>query len=260
MSAGNRDEPASQFGEGPAYEVLRKDSAAQLLFLCDHGGQKIPDSLARYDWSMARDKHIAYDIGAADMARTLSARFEAPAVLGVYSRLVVDLNRFRHDPTYIPPVSDGVAIPANADLDGETISRRTDAFFSPYHMAVTQQIDTMLQHHEQVYVVLVHSMTDRMNGAFRPQHAEIMYADDDRMARPLIRELSRDTRFCVGDNEPYKLDETDFTAVTHCARRGLPHVQFEIRQDLIGTRRDAELWADRIGDAIANADFANLDW
>lgn len=257
MSAGNKLETALQCGEGPAYEILRKDSASQLLFLCDHGGQKIPDSLAGYDWNMARDKHIAFDIGAADMARTLSARFEAPAVLGVYSRLVVDLNRFRHDPTYIPPVSDGVAIPANANLDEETVSRRTDAYFAPYHMAVTQQIDHMLQQHKQVYVVLVHSMTDRMNGTFRPQHAEIMYADDDRMARPLIGELSRDTRFCIGDNEPYQLDETDFTAITHCARRGLPHVQFEVRQDLIGTREDARLWAHRIGDAIDAAGFTN---
>jgi len=38
----------------------------------------------------------------------------------------------------------------------------------------------------------------------------------------------------IGDNEPYFVsDETDYTIPRHGEARGLPHVEIEIRQDLI---------------------------
>jgi predicted N-formylglutamate amidohydrolase len=52
----------------------------------------------------------------------------------------------------------------------------------------------------------------------------------------------------VGDNEPYSVtDATDYAIPVHGERRGLPHVEIEIRQDLIadeaGQRRWAEVFA-----------------
>ena len=67
------------------------------------------------------------------------------------------------------------------------------------------------------------------------------------------RPLRRETEFEIGENTPYQLDETDYTAVTHCARRNLAHVQIEVRQDLIGDRQSAEIWAERLARAIEAA-------
>ena len=75
---------------------------------------------ARWAWTMtALSRHIAWDIGAAELTRRLADRLDAPAVLAGYSRLVIDLNRQPGDPQSILEVSDGVVIPGNVGLDAE---------------------------------------------------------------------------------------------------------------------------------------------
>src|SRR3712207_9253829 len=45
------------------------------------------------------ERHIAYDIGAAAVTRSLAQRLGAPAILTQFSRLIIDPNRGRDDPT-----------------------------------------------------------------------------------------------------------------------------------------------------------------
>ena len=37
----------------------------------------------------------------------------------------------------------------------------------------------------------------------------------------------------VGDNQPYKMDEVDFTIPHHAGGRGLDYLELEVRQDLL---------------------------
>ncbi|WP_244434163.1 N-formylglutamate amidohydrolase [Azospirillum sp. B506] len=85
-------------------------------------------------------RHIAYDIGAAEVTRRLAARFGATAVLSGFSRLVIDPNRALEDPTAIPVVSDDVVIPGNRALDAEAQAQRVEALFKPYHAAVAAAV------------------------------------------------------------------------------------------------------------------------
>jgi predicted N-formylglutamate amidohydrolase len=41
--------------------------------------------------------------------------------------------------------------------------------------------------------------------------------------------------------------EMDYTVPVHCEGRGLPYVEIEIRQDLIGDARGQQAWAERLG-------------
>jgi predicted N-formylglutamate amidohydrolase len=66
------------------------------------------------------------------------------------------------------------------------------------------------------------------------------------MAQPMMSLLRSEVDLVVGDNEPYALDENDYSIPLHAARRGLPHIEIEIRQDLIGDERGQRLWAERI--------------
>jgi predicted N-formylglutamate amidohydrolase len=51
----------------------------------------------------------------------------------------------------------------------------------------------------------------------------------------------------VGENEPYRVsDLTDYTVPVHGERRGLPHVEIEIRQDLITEPAGQREWAGRL--------------
>ena len=59
--------------------------------------------------------------------------------------------------------------------------------------------------------------------------------------------LRREPDLMVGDNEPYAMDGTDFTAPFHAHRRGLDAVEVEVRQDhlqsLAGLEAMARLFA-----------------
>lgn len=187
------------------------------------------------------------------MTRCLSERFDARAVIGVYSRLVVDLNRFPDDPTFIPAISDGIGIPANRNVSPVEKAWRTESFFAPYHDRVDEHIDDIQAAGLTPHLVLVHSMTDVMNGVARPEQIDIMFDRDESLARPLLSVLRPLGSFDVGENSPYGLDETDYTAVVHGVRRGLPHVQFEIRQDLLLTESGMRELTDIMGDAIEAA-------
>jgi hypothetical protein len=51
----------------------------------------------------------------------------------------------------------------------------------------------------------------------------------------------------IGENEPYAVsDLTDYTVPVHGERRGLPHVEIEIRQDLIAEPAGQAIWAERL--------------
>ena len=73
-----------------------------LLFLCDHASNALPPAYGRLGLEPELfATHIASDIGAAEVTRTLAAQFGAPAILGRWSRLLVDLNRGEDDPTLV---------------------------------------------------------------------------------------------------------------------------------------------------------------
>src|ERR1700722_11161827 len=82
------------------------------LILCDRAASAIPPSYGGLGLPRgALDRHIAYDIGAADVTRALAAQLGAPAVLSTYSRLIIDPNRGLDDPTLVMRYSDGAIVP-----------------------------------------------------------------------------------------------------------------------------------------------------
>jgi predicted N-formylglutamate amidohydrolase len=55
----------------------------------------------------------------------------------------------------------------------------------------------------------------------------------------------------VGENEPYSGAEPNaYTIPVHGERNGLPHVQIEVRHDLVETSEGVAEWAAVIGAAI----------
>jgi predicted N-formylglutamate amidohydrolase len=104
-----------------------------------------------------------------------------------------------------------------------------------------------------VYVA-VHSFTPRYLDVDRAWHAGILYGRDARLARLLLEGLRREPGLLVGDNEPYFVsDLTDYGVVQHGERRGLLHVELEMRQDLIAEEPGQREWADRLARALRDA-------
>ncbi len=223
-----------------------------LLLLCDHASNALPAPYGSLGLDgSAFERHIAYDIGAAHATRRMAALFGAPALLTTYSRLLIDPNRGVRDPTLVMRVSDGAIVPGNARIDAAEVARRRETYHRPYHDAVGRMLGRMAASGTVPAVVSMHSFTPTLKGHARPWHVGLLWDTDPRLAAPLLRALRREPDLQppddrVGDNEPYDGALPGDTIDTHATRRGLANVLIEIRQDLIGTRAEAETWGERL--------------
>ena len=143
-----------------AFEIIPGPATSPLIFCCDHASNALPAAYGDLGLEPAQfQRHIAYDIGAAAMTRTLAALFDAPAVLGRWTRLLVDLNRGPDDPTIVMRLSDGALIPGNARADDAEFQRRIARFHAPYHAALGGAVDAALAAGVAPTLVSMHSFT-----------------------------------------------------------------------------------------------------
>ena len=241
---GERRESPSVEGEPAPLRVLNRGGAAPYVINCDHASLAIPTAYGGLGLDeAARARHIAWDIGAGDVARRLSRLLDAVAVLAGVSRLVIDCNRALDSADSIVGASDGVPIPGNAGLDAAEAERRAERYFWPYHRAVDAAIEAALGRGVVPALVAVHSFTPEMNGLARPWHIGILWNRDRRLARRLIDLLAADPDIVVGENEPYSgREDAGFSMHHHGGRRGIPNVLIEVRQDLIASAAGVERW------------------
>jgi predicted N-formylglutamate amidohydrolase len=237
--------PASRTEEDSrSVEIIPGALDAGVLFFCDHASNALPPEYGSLGLA-ARDleRHIAYDIGAADVARRLATTFGAPAVLTRYSRLLIDANRGADDPTLVMRLSDGAIIPGNARIDGEEIARRRRLHWDPYRQAAARMIDVMTETGAVPALVSIHSFTPAWKGRPRPWQIGVLWDADPRLPAPFIESLRRDG-FVVGDNEPYDGALAGDTLDAHANSRGLANLLIELRQDLVAEPEAAKTWAD----------------
>ena len=247
-------EEAGAVSDPPPFATLNEAGTADVLLVCDHASNALPAAYGTLglDPDLLR-RHIAFDIGAADVTRRMSKALDAPAVLSAYSRLLIDCNRRPGHATSIPAVSDGIEIPENGGLDPAEIERRQDAYFHPFHGAVDAALARFAGRGVVPAYVAVHTFTPIMDGRERPWHVGILWNRDPRLARPLIAALSEWPDVVVGENRPYSgRDSEGYSIHAHGGDRGIPHVLVEVRQDLVDTRHGAELWAARVGRVVAD--------
>jgi predicted N-formylglutamate amidohydrolase len=86
-----------------------------------------------------------------------------------------------------------------------------------------------------------------------------LYNRDRRFAGLVLEALRCERGLIVADNEPYFVsDDTDYTIPRHGEARGVPHVEIEIRQDLVTDEAGQDAWARRIARALEGAEQAFL--
>jgi predicted N-formylglutamate amidohydrolase len=231
-----------------AFETVNADGAPHLIFVCDHASNAIPAEYGTLGLSPDLfQRHIAYDIGAADVTRVMAQAFNAPAVLGVTSRLLIDLNRGADDPTLVMKLSDGAIIPGNAKVDFAEIENRTRRYYRPYHDAIEAEIARARAQNITPIIVSIHSFTPEWRGKQRPWQVGVLWSrKDGRLALPLLEALRRERDLTVGDNQPYSGELEGDCMEQHALAHGFPHVLIEIRQDLIADAAGAAHWAARL--------------
>jgi len=242
--------------EPPPFLEIGLQGRSNFVIVVDHAGRRIPRRLNDLGLPASElQRHIAWDIGALGVARQVAAALDAPLVAQNYSRLVIDCNRDPKVATSIPRLSESVEIPGNVDLSDTDMAVRRAEIFDPYHDRIRALLDERAAAGRPTILVAQHSMTNIYHGAGREMHAAVLYNRDRRFAGLVLDALRREEGLIVADNQPYFVsDETDFTIPRHGEARGLPHVEIEIRQDLVGDDAGQAEWARRITRALQDAE------
>lgn len=235
--------------------VLREHAASAFLVACEHAGQRIPHRLGDLGLPASElTRHIAWDIGAGAVSCLLGEALGATTTLQTYSRLVIDCNRSPEVASSIVELSENTPIPGNIGISAEERQARRREIFAPYHDRLATLLDARARASRPTLLIAMHSFTPVYRGEQRRWHVGVLYNRDPRLARPLLDLLRAEGDLVVGDNEPYFVaDITDYTVPVHGERRGLPHVELEIRQDLIGDAAGQRAWAGRLARLLPEA-------
>lgn len=236
----------------PAYDLIHPSTPSRWLVTCDHASNAVPSWINGGDLGLPAEqmaRHIAYDIGAAGVTRHLARALNARAVLSTFSRLVIDPNRGEHDPTLVMRISDGAIIPANRHIDANGKATRLDRLYRPYHQAYADAAAAR----DDTVICAVHSFTPQMQGRpRRPWEVGVLYADDDRLARPVIAGCKA-AGWCTGDNAPYIGYFPGDAIDRHATPHNRPNVLIELRQDLIADSTSQALWAKRLAPILTES-------
>ncbi len=236
--------------------VLHPQARSDFLLIADHAGRAIPRALGRLGVPESElERHIAWDIGIAGTTERLAAALDATAVLQTYSRLVIDCNRDPSSPTSIPEISEFTPIPGNTGLTPADRAARVEAVFQPYHARIAAELDARAAAGRHTILVAMHSFTPVFKGESRAMQVGVLYHNDAHLASIMLDLLRAERDLVVGDNAPYAITDTsDYGVPVHGEGRGLPHVEIEIRQDLIAGEDGQAAWAARLARLLPEAE------
>ena len=225
---------------------------ARWLITCDHATNTVPPFVNGGDLGMAREdmeRHIAYDVGAYNVAQHLGEILNAPVVASNFSRLVIDPNRGEDDPTLLMKLYDGSIIPGNRHAGPAEREDRLQRCYRPYHDQLARL--AALPH---AVVISMHSFTRQLRGRDpRPWEVGVLFTEDERFSRPLINRLNAEGDLCVGENEPYTGVLPGDAIDKHCSSHGRPNALIEIRNDLISDHHGQRAWAERLAPILQDA-------
>ncbi len=234
----------------PADEDGRPEGNSDFFIVCDHAGNPIPRRLGTLGLApLHLARHIAWDVGSPGLSRRLSGLLDATVVTQTYSRLVIDCNRALTRPDSIAIVSEATQSPGNLNLDPAEAEGRAHVIVSPYHGAIANALDARDGAGRHSVLIAMHSFTPVYHGVSRPWHIGLLYNRDARLADFLKTLMAEDPALCISDNQPYAIsDESDYTIPVHGEQRGIPHVEIEMRHDLMEIAHGQVEWAERLAE------------
>ena len=159
-------------GEDSPLRVVNDKGASPYVLVCEHAANRMPEALGTLGLGASElQQHIAWDIGAENVARVLSRLLDAPLVLQRYSRLVYDCNRPPESPDAIPEVSELTAVPGNRNLTPEQRLQRVREIYRPFHNGLADVLDQRAANGRRSIVLSIHSFTPVYKG--KPRRLEL---------------------------------------------------------------------------------------
>lgn len=242
----NRAEVLLVANEPGPYELIRSTGNSPIVIVCDHASNRIPERLENLGLDAEQLKsHIAWDPGAATLARCLSAQLDATLVLSNYSRLVIDCNRAPGHPDSILAQSDGIEIPGNMNVLELEALRRRRTLFDPYQQAIESVLSR--RDPDTVRLLSIHSFSPTLGSLQRPWSIGVCYNKDKGWAKKMLMALKARTNGEIGDNQPYQVTtDCDYTIPVQGEKRGIASLMLELRQDNLSDDVMVQRWCNVI--------------
>jgi len=225
-----------------AVEIINENAPAPVVLICEHASNAIPDHLQNLGLDQkALSDHIAWDLGALDVAKSLSDRLDCPLVAGGMSRLVYDCNRPPEALDAFPAVSEVYRIPGNENLSQEDIQWRIEAVHKPFQAALGSVVTTQMARTGAPLIVTIHSFTPVYKGQKRAVEVGILHDEDSRLADAMLGAAQQGTGLNIQRNAPYSAtDGVTYTLRKQGVNNKLQNVMIEIRNDLIADAAGVE--------------------
>lgn len=243
--------------EGSAAELINPNGKAPIVLICEHASNFIPASLNNLGLdSEGLISHAAWDIGAYEMACKVSELLDAPLVASRISRLVYDCNRSPESGIGIPSKSEKVEVPGNKDLSDSAINQRVKNVYEPFHELIDKTINdpkrmAFSKHHESPVIITLHSFTPIYFDEVRSVEIGILHDEDDRLAKPMMREALKNTKLKTEFNSPYSpSDNVMHTVNKHASKKGFLNVMIEVKNDLLSNSKDINSIATALSEII----------
>ena len=233
--------------------IIRKRGVCEdYLVICDHASNNIPLEYGNLGISKKDlESHRAFDLGAYEVAGELSNLLSCSLVMANFSRLLIDPNRGKDDPTLIPKLSEGKIIKGNINIsmseDDIERNKRIDRFYLPYHKQINRFISKSLDNGRIPKILSIHSFTPIWKGKKREIDVGILWDKDDRLSKIFLNSLKN---IKLGDNKPYNGRLKNDTLYKHATSHGIPHVLIELRQDLLKKEKEKLRWAKKIHNVL----------
>lgn len=233
--------------------IIKKSGVCEdYLVICDHASNNIPLEYGNLGISKKDlESHRAFDLGAYEVAGELSNLLSCSLVMANFSRLLIDPNRGKDDPTLIPKLSEGKIIKGNINIsmseDDIERNKRIDRFYLPYHKQINRFINKSLDNGRIPKILSIHSFTPIWKGKKREIDVGILWDKDDRLSKIFLNSLKN---IKLGDNKPYNGRLKNDTLYKHATSHGIPHVLIELRQDLLKKEKDKLQWAKKIHNVL----------
>ncbi len=163
----------------PSFERTAATSATSLLLLCDHASNAVP---AAYG-GLGLDPrlfatHIAYDIGAAIVTRTLAQAYGAAALLGGFSPAAGRSQPGGGRSHFGDEIVGRQHHSGNRNADAAEVARRIEKFHAPYHAAISAEVRRI----GSPTIISMHSFTPAWKGQKRPWDVGVLWDRDARLA------------------------------------------------------------------------------
>ncbi len=173
-----------------------------ILLTCEHGGNQVPQEYRELfrDHAGLLQTHRGYDIGILPVAERLAGELGAQLVTSRVTRLLVDLNRSRHNRNLFSEIS--------RNLAKEERELVIEKHYLPYRQKVESFVAEATAKGGRVIQLSMHSFTPELHGKVRNADIGLLYDP----GRP------REMEFCLRLKEALRK-----TAPTLRVRRNYPY-------------------------------------